>query len=116
MIGKETRHEDAEASEEVLYKIEIPANRYDLLSTEGLSIALRNFLSLEECPLYHLDVSPRHDAAGKPMPMEEIRVEAAVTTQRPFIFAAILREVTLDAHAYASFIKMQDKLHQTIAR
>ena len=35
---------------------------------------------------------------------------------RPFAVAAILREVTLDADRYASFIDLQDKLHQNIGR
>lgn len=33
-----------EEADEVVYKIEIPANRYDLLCVEGLSQALRVFL------------------------------------------------------------------------
>ena len=36
-------------SEEVVYKIEIPANRYDLLGIEGLSSALRGVLGLAAC-------------------------------------------------------------------
>lgn len=32
-------------SEEVIYKIDIPANRYDLLCLEGLSIGLLIFLN-----------------------------------------------------------------------
>ena len=100
-----------------MYKIEIPANRYDLLSMEGLAIALRNFLSLETCPTYHLDVLPRHDPLnGEPLPMEVIRVTHQISGVRPYIFAAILKDVHLDPYAYDSFIKMQDKLHQTIAR
>lgn len=33
-----------EASTDVVYKIDIPANRYDLLCIEGLARALRVFL------------------------------------------------------------------------
>ncbi len=35
---------------------------------------------------------------------------------RPFVVAAILRNVSFDADAYASFIDLQDKLHQNICR
>ena len=117
IIGKETHNDNAAGSEEILYKIEIPANRYDLLSVEGLAIALRNFLDLESCPAYHLDMVPRHDpATGSALPMEEIHVKEAVHGVRSFVFAAILKDIQLDPYAYDSFIKMQDKLHQTIAR
>lgn len=33
-------------------KVEIPANRYDLLSVEGLSSALKSYLRIEDCPRY----------------------------------------------------------------
>ena len=36
----------ADLSDEIIYKIEIPANRYDLLCLEGLARSLRTFLSL----------------------------------------------------------------------
>jgi phenylalanyl-tRNA synthetase beta chain len=35
-----------DASEEIIYRIDIPANRSDLLSLEGLVMALRVFLEL----------------------------------------------------------------------
>ncbi len=40
----------ASLSEDVVYKIEIPANRYDLLCLEGLSTALRVFLGIDQAP------------------------------------------------------------------
>lgn len=46
MIAKEQGSEpDVNASEEIIYKIDIPANRYDLLCLEGLSIGLLIFLN-----------------------------------------------------------------------
>ena len=38
-------------SDEVLYKIEVPANRYDLLCLEGIARALRIFLEKEATPV-----------------------------------------------------------------
>lgn len=35
----------------VIYKIDVPANRYDILCIEGLARALRIFLELEEAPV-----------------------------------------------------------------
>lgn len=44
MIAKEMGQDSSTgASEEVIYKIDIPANRYDLLCLEGLSVALLIF-------------------------------------------------------------------------
>lgn len=42
------------ASEEVIYKIDIPANRYDLLCLEGIARALRIFLGKDAGPNYTL--------------------------------------------------------------
>jgi phenylalanyl-tRNA synthetase beta chain len=50
-------------------KVEIPANRYDLLCLEGLARALRVFLELEPAPKYTLSV---------PEKMQEVYVEASV--------------------------------------
>ena len=44
-LSKEQGEEKAkDASERVIYKIDVPANRYDLLCMEGLSRALLVFL------------------------------------------------------------------------
>jgi phenylalanyl-tRNA synthetase beta chain len=46
MIAKEQgTDQDIDASEEIIYKIDIPANRYDLLCLESLSIGLLIFLN-----------------------------------------------------------------------
>lgn len=46
MITKEQGEVDAakDASEEIIYRIDIPANRYDLLCLEGLVLGLQVFL------------------------------------------------------------------------
>lgn len=46
MISKEqgeTAAQASEASEEVIYRIDIPANRYDLLCLEGIALGLQVF-------------------------------------------------------------------------
>jgi len=46
MIAKEQGSDQSiDASEEIIYKIDIPANRYDLLCLESLSIGLLIFLN-----------------------------------------------------------------------
>ena len=39
-------------SKDEIYKIDIPANRYDMLCMEGIARALRVFLELEKAPVY----------------------------------------------------------------
>ena len=46
--------DEADASEEVIYKIDIPANRYDMLCLEGIARALNVFKGRMEPPKYRL--------------------------------------------------------------
>lgn len=46
--------ENKEASDEVLYKIDIPANRYDMLCLEGIARALNIFNRSMPVPQYKL--------------------------------------------------------------
>ncbi|KAI9634529.1 putative phenylalanyl-tRNA synthetase beta chain [Dioszegia hungarica] len=89
-------------------KIEIPANRYDLLCVEGIAKALRVFLGLEKTTHYTL---------SSPAKMEELYVEASTSPLRPFAAAAILRLAQpMSQAAYDSFIDLQDKLHMNLCR
>ena len=45
VINEQNLNYSTEISEEVIYKIDIPANRYDLLCLEGLAPALLIFLN-----------------------------------------------------------------------
>ncbi|KAJ2784907.1 phenylalanine--tRNA ligase subunit beta [Coemansia javaensis] len=87
------------------FKIDIPANRYDLLCFEGLSRALGVFLGREEAPKYA--VVP----VAKP---QRITVAKECAQVRPYVVGAILRGVTFTKDRYDSFIKLQDKLHANI--
>jgi phenylalanyl-tRNA synthetase beta chain len=90
-------------------KIDIPANRYDLLCFEGIALMLNVFLGRKPFPNYRL-VQP---ASGQ---LEKIIVKEDTTKIRPYVAGAILRNVTFDEARYQSFIGLQDKLHQNIAR
>ncbi|OAD01771.1 DNA-binding transcription regulator, partial [Mucor lusitanicus CBS 277.49] len=96
-------------SERALLKIDIPANRYDLLCQEGLARALRVFEDKAKPPVYKL-VKP---ADGK---LQQIRVLESTQKIRPYIVGAVLRNITFTAENYASFIDLQDKLHNNICR
>jgi phenylalanyl-tRNA synthetase beta chain len=52
-----------DASDEVIYKIDIPANRYDMLCLEGIARALNIFLGRIPAPTYKLaDMTGAHCA------------------------------------------------------
>ncbi|KAI6227038.1 Phenylalanyl-tRNA synthetase beta subunit [Aphelenchoides besseyi] len=98
---------DDNGRDEEIYKIEVPANRYDLLCVEGLSRALRVFNDGEKPPKYELRPSKTPIVLKVEKPTKEIR---------EYVVSAVLRNVSIDADAYASFIDLQDKLHQNICR
>ncbi|KAL8129904.1 hypothetical protein V2J09_019059 [Rumex salicifolius] len=111
-ISRRERHldeEEAAEDEEIIYKIEVPANRYDLLCLEGLAQSLRVFEELEEIPKYTLS---NISIAS----MLKMHVKPETSRIRPFVVCAVLRGVTFDEARYNSFIDLQDKLHQNICR
>nr|XP_057936382.1 phenylalanine--tRNA ligase beta subunit isoform X2 [Doryrhamphus excisus] len=99
----------AGASDVILYKIDVPANRYDLLCLEGLVRGLQVFKNKLEAPRYRR-VSP---SSGEPQKLIITKETAAV---RPFAVAAVLRNITFTQERYDSFIELQEKLHQNICR
>ncbi|GMH34309.1 hypothetical protein BSKO_02143 [Bryopsis sp. KO-2023] len=112
MLRKELGLADGDvpaASEEIIYKIDIPANRYDMLCLEGISRALNIFRRTVPNVTYSLA-----DMSGKEM--EKMVVKQETSLVRPFVVCAVLRGVTFDATRYASFIDLQDKLHQNLCR
>lgn len=96
-----------DASEEIIYRIEIPANRYDLLCLEGITNGLLVFQRKHESPTYEKII---------PDNIEKMFVTKTTGQIRPFVVAAILRNVQLDKDRYTNFIELQDKLHQNICR
>ncbi|EDQ88240.1 uncharacterized protein MONBRDRAFT_26444 [Monosiga brevicollis MX1] len=107
-----------DASEAIIYKIDIPANRcilvpfdtnhhsYDLLCIEGLVRGLKIFLNKMGAPQYQLKGEPK----------ETMTITANTAAVRPFGVAAVLRNVNMTQKAYDSFIDLQEKLHQNICR
>ncbi|KAK0536549.1 phenylalanine--tRNA ligase subunit beta [Tilletia horrida] len=95
------------AGERDTLKIDIPANRYDLLCHEGISRALLVYLGKLDAPKYTLT---------QPKELLEIRISPEVAKIRPFFAGAVLRNVTFTPENYASFIDLQDKLHHNLGR
>eukprot|EP01054_Gregarina_sp_Poly1_P001935 Gregarina_sp_Poly_1__1934@NODE_1506_length_3978_cov_75_398619_g998_i0_p1_GENE_NODE_1506_length_3978_cov_75_398619_g998_i0NODE_1506_length_3978_cov_75_398619_g998_i0_p1_ORF_typecomplete_len638_score92_99tRNA_synthFbeta/PF17759_1/2_7e46B3_4/PF03483_17/1_3e26PhetRS_B1/PF18262_1/4_2e18PhetRS_B1/PF18262_1/1e04PhetRS_B1/PF18262_1/5_2e03B5/PF03484_15/4_7B5/PF03484_15/6_3e14_NODE_1506_length_3978_cov_75_398619_g998_i020063919 len=101
--------EEDENTKKTKLRIEVPANRYDLLCIESLCVALKYYLSPQ--PLAF--PSYRHSVAS---PTHTMTVHASTARIRPYCVAAIFRNVTLGEAPFASFIDLQDKLHQNIGR
>ncbi|XP_043286852.1 phenylalanine--tRNA ligase beta subunit [Venturia canescens] len=109
MITKEQGAEQSTgASEEIIYRIDVPANRYDLLCLEGLVTGLLIFQ--EKMPV------PRYKTIVPKTGLQVMRVTDHCAQIRPYVVCAILRDVTLTKDSYNSFIDLQDKLHQNICR
>lgn len=108
MRAKEQGNKAAEgASQDIIYKIDVPANRYDLLCIEGIARALRIFLNKEKPPVYR---------KIEPTKRQQMFVAKEVEQIREFVVSAILRNVEFTQERYSSFIDLQDKLHQNICR
>uniref|UniRef100_A0A803V7I0 Phenylalanine--tRNA ligase beta subunit n=1 Tax=Ficedula albicollis TaxID=59894 RepID=A0A803V7I0_FICAL len=110
IISKEKGEEKAKgASDVVLYKIDVPANRYDLLCLEGLVRGLQVFKERISLPRFE-----------KIIPAEGEGQRLIITEQtaqiRPHAVAAVLRNITFTKDRYDSFIDLQEKLHQNICR
>jgi phenylalanyl-tRNA synthetase beta chain len=99
----------AALSETVIYKIDMPANRYDLLCIEGFSRALKIFLGEFDAPKYEVVSVPEAD-------MEVMTVKPATAQIRPFVVCAIMRDVKFTEQRYKSFIDLQDQLHRNMCR
>lgn len=91
----------------IVYKIEVPANRYDLLCLEGIAMALRCYLHNEKLPTF---------TVTKPEKLEQVIVKKETASIRKYVTSCILRNISFDVQSYNSFIDLQDKLHQNICR
>lgn len=90
-------------------KIEIAANRYDMLCFEGIQLMLNIFNGRVKAPQYTLKAPPNGE-------IQTITVSKDTARIRPYVSGAILRNVKFDQARYDSFIALQDKLHQNLAR
>lgn len=117
---KEYSHSDIsseelqDTSEAEIYKIDVPANRSDLLCVEGVARALRVFLALEAPADYSSIIKPPSSSPSQDL---SLYVNYEHTRKvRPYVVGAVLRNVNFTAKTYQSFIDLQDKLHQTVCR
>ncbi|CAD7083828.1 unnamed protein product [Hermetia illucens] len=98
-----------DASEEIIYRIDIPANRYDLLCLEGLVTGLKVFQGKMKPPQFELSHVPEKERQTMTILPDTAKI-------RPYAVAAVLRNIEFTQDSYNSFIDLQDKLHQNICR
>jgi phenylalanyl-tRNA synthetase beta chain len=110
MLAREQGEDKAkDASDTIIYKIDIPANRYDLLCMEGLVRALLIFLKKTDIPVYKCVSSPDGN-------IQKLIVLPETAQVRPYMLGAVLRNISFTQQSYNSFIQLQDKLHQNLGR
>ncbi|KAK4464799.1 putative phenylalanyl-tRNA synthetase beta chain [Cladorrhinum samala] len=89
--------------------IEIPANRYDMLCFEGIAMHLNIFRGKHATPNWKLADIPEDK-------LQTLTITKETEQVRPYAAGAILRNIKFTQAAYDSFIALQDKLHQNLAR
>ncbi|CCH62282.1 hypothetical protein TBLA_0G03460 [Henningerozyma blattae CBS 6284] len=104
-LDEDTTEEALKLGEEPEYKIEIGANRYDLLCIEGIAQSLNEYLGQSETPKYKLS-----------KPTTKLIVDKETELVRPYCASAVLRNIKFTKESYASFIDLQDKLHSNLCR
>jgi len=95
------------ADKSVIYKIDIPANRPDLLCMEGIARALKVFIGKQKRPEFNVVVP------AQPLRM---KVKAETGMIRPHVVCAVLRGINFTEQSYQSFIDLQTRLHQNTCR
>lgn len=90
--------DNKDVSEEIIFRIEIPANRYDLLCLEGLAAGLLVFQNLTKQPTYEV---------SKIREPQTLTITPSTSQIRPFAVAAVLRDIVFTKDSYAGFIDLQ---------
>ena len=84
-------------SKTIVYKLEVPANRYDLLCLEGIATALRSYLNGTPFPIYSNVI---------PLKKEQIIVKACTKNVRQYVVSCILRNIKFNVQSFNSFIDL----------
>lgn len=101
MIGAEIDNVDGDN-----ISVEFFPDRPDLLSVEGLARAMRSFLGIEKG-------MKKYDAAPSSI---SIKVDSSVKEIRPFVSAAVVRDVKMSEDFIISLMELQEKLHFSIGK
>ncbi|GJQ10456.1 hypothetical protein GpartN1_g2247.t1 [Galdieria partita] len=98
-------NEDGKEEEHQVFKIEVPANRTDLLSADGIIKALKVFRGVDRPPEFSSSSSN-----------VRLTIMPEVQKVRKYMLSAVIRGVVLNRLRYQSIIDFQEKLHQNICR
>ncbi|KAK4137764.1 phenylalanyl-tRNA synthetase [Trichocladium antarcticum] len=109
-LDKDTENDPARPKDQAPeLAIEIPANRYDMLCFEGIAMHLNIFRGKNTTPNWRrLDIPEDK--------MQTLTIGKETAQVRPYAAGAILRNIKFTQASYDSFIGLQDKLHQNLAR
>ena len=109
---KKTFNLKKEHPEKIQWKIDVPANRYDLLCPDGLATAFKIFLGVQPEPPTFALATP---AGGEQL---VLTVSADAEPVRKFMVCAVLRNVNFKNRPglFRDFLNLQDKLHTNICR
>ncbi|MES1910940.1 MAG: hypothetical protein MHM6MM_003458 [Cercozoa sp. M6MM] len=110
MGAERAQERGMELSDEIIYKVDVPANRADMLTAEGIAQALRVQRGEMAVPNYTTRLPP---------PSERVRilVDPSVQDVRPIVVGAVLRGVDLtQGRRFKRFVELQEKLHFNVCR
>lgn len=99
---------DMESIDDEKIIIEVFPNRPDMLSIEGFSRALSSFMEIKSGMIKY--------SIKENNPQIEIYIDPSVKNIRPYISAAVIRNVKLDDNSLKSIMDIQEKLHITHGR
>ena len=102
---------DEESKEDVVvYKIDVPANRYDILCIEGLARALKVFLGQIQPPVFKVlkpaspyTITVKKETAVSGLEIRQVeccRSPVLVQQIRPYIVSAVLRNIRFTPENY----------------
>jgi len=97
---------DIEEKGEEYVKVEYNPNRIDFCSYAGVARALKGFMEWETG-------LPKYEAKD---PVATLIIDEAVADVRPYMLAAIVRNIKLDEDAVVELMEMQEDLHWGIGR
>ncbi|GAW80818.1 phenylalanyl-tRNA synthetase beta chain [Plasmodium gonderi] len=100
-------------NEKKIYKIEVPANRYDLVCAEGLCRALKNFMGKYEKIKYNL-LTNSEDACMKEN--HYMNVNKSVDERRGYVVSSVLKNIKINESIYNNIIELQEKLHHNLGK
>ncbi|SPJ10797.1 phenylalanine--tRNA ligase beta subunit [Plasmodium sp. DRC-Itaito] len=96
-----------------IYKIEVPANRYDLICVEGLCRALKNFMCKFDDIKYDISMN-NYDICIKEN--QYIKVDVSVDDRRGYVVCCVLKNMNINESVYNNIIEIQEKLHHNLGK